>query len=1218
MSNAAQWRTSALDVLAHENLLGARNAARRALWLGEGLRQRVALNVDDAPIVPGLLSVVVPAYGVEAYIEETLDSLSRQDYRSIEIIVVDDGSPDRTRDIVRRYQRRDPRVKMVRKQNQGLGAARNTGIEHARGEFLAFLDSDDTVDRFVYREAVDSLRATGSDFAVTPYRRIVKGQLRSAAWWINEAHARYRPACTLDDFPAIMVNAVAWTKIYRREFWNRQGFSFPAGVLYEDQEVSTRAYAEASSFDVMPRIGLNWRIRDDRSSITQQVVSLRNIVDHWKAAEDSLAVLRDGQVPEAYRERLLQYLNFNMSEFLPQIRAMDDESWDAFRQAVSSLLAQLPPGSWQDVDARAKVMLTLVRQDDQAGALRFLQESGWDRHRFSGNVVGDQIIGNLPLRQNPSLPADAFHLSPEETKLVAILREAHADVEEGRFTLRVLAFIDGIDCERYPQDVEVTLVDERSGAEVRAAMSREPHPEDALRHTRPYADVGRQSWRASFDIAPLLSGRHWHILVTARVEGLERQRPLGFDARSPMVDPRWVVGDVRYSLLADEDGHLFLASTALDQLAVTSMRVADNAVDVHLVVDDGQVAELSWRDIDDRLSLPRGITPVQGRGQVSVRMALPRTLSDPEGLRQTFVLQARPGRGEWRTLPLRQVTADYDHASGWSVRPHWPSLQLATAGAYGERPVLPGAATLVRHRAAAIVDSIELVDDAIEIGGALLPAGAEADEAVLNVRSQRMPTSWQPTGDGRVVLRAPLHHDQWGLGTRSIPTGPQTIGAVTGDDAVGLDVEDALATAFPLEIYSPDLLLIYYRSDETELVANGHAPLPVGDRERGNSIRLREETAALTGVASRPMALFRSLYGEVANDSALATHERLLERGTDLDLVWAVRDGSVPVPPGGRPVLENSREYFEAFRQATYLMVNVHQPDWHERPEGQTIIETFHGYPFKQNGVTWWETLGFTPERIASFFRRAREWDYLVSPAAYATSPLLEFFPDRDPGPTRILEIGYPRNDVLFGERASALRADTRQRLGLRNDQIAVLYGPTFRDYASADDMTAAMVDFLDYQKIIDHFGDRVVILGRGHPFNARSGTELARHVLNVTDYPDINDLIVASDAAVLDYSSLRFDYALTRKPMIFLVPDREQYFAGRTGFIPYEPTAPGPWVDTTEEVIGFLENLEAANRAQAAERERFISTFMELEDGHATDRLLDEVFVPRGHAGGR
>ena len=106
--------------------------------------------------------------------------------------------------------------------------------------------------------------------------------------------------------------------------------------------------------------------------------------------------------------------------------------------------------------------------------------------------------------------------------------------------------------------------------------------------------------------------------------------------------------------------------------------------------------------------------------------------------------------------------------------------------------------------------------------------------------------------------------------------------------------------------------------------------------------------------------------------------------------------------------------------------------------------------------------------------------------------------------------------------------------------------------------------------------GPDYVLLMRGHNYIARTAARSPRtaRVIDVTDYPEVNDLILASDSAVLDYSSLRFDYALTGKPMVFLVPDLEQYGGTRGVLFDYTETAPGPLLHTSDEVISVLRNV--------------------------------------------
>jgi CDP-glycerol glycerophosphotransferase len=315
-------------------------------------------------------------------------------------------------------------------------------------------------------------------------------------------------------------------------------------------------------------------------------------------------------------------------------------------------------------------------------------------------------------------------------------------------------------------------------------------------------------------------------------------------------------------------------------------------------------------------------------------------------------------------------------------------------------------------------------------------------------------------------------------------------------------------------------------------------------------------------------------------------------------------------------VVRNSPEWYERLRTAKYLIDNMYQPGYHNKPPGQVVVETFHGYPFKVMGHPHWEKMQVSRHRIELYDQRAREWDYLVSPARYAT-PLLrrDFAYDGE-----VLEIGYPRNDVLLSPEAPTIRSLTRKSMGIADGVTVVLYAPTFRDYLSKDDHKAQMGDFLDPELLARSLGDDYVLLIRGHAFHARTSerSTTSDRVIDVTDYPDPADLYLASDLAVLDYSSLRFDYALTGKPMLFLVPDLGLYENTRGWLLDYSSTAPGPFLKTTDEVTAAIKEIDAVIAEHGEAYREFRETYLDLEDGQAAARLVDAVFVPRGDASPR
>ena len=126
------------------------------------------------------VSVVVPIYNVEPYLKKCVESLLSQTLEDIEILLVDDGSPDRCGEIADEYAAREPRVKAFHQKNAGLGPARNTGIEHATGEYVGFVDSDDWVDSQMFERLYSAAAKCDADIVVGGHRDVVEGHVRVA------------------------------------------------------------------------------------------------------------------------------------------------------------------------------------------------------------------------------------------------------------------------------------------------------------------------------------------------------------------------------------------------------------------------------------------------------------------------------------------------------------------------------------------------------------------------------------------------------------------------------------------------------------------------------------------------------------------------------------------------------------------------------------------------------------------------------------------------------------------------------------------------------------------------------------------------------------------------------------------------------------------------------------------------------------------------------
>lgn len=322
------------------------------------------------------MSVVVPAYGVEAYLPACLDSLLAQHLKSWEAIVVDDGSPDRSGEIAESYALRDARIRVVHVENGGLGSARNVGARHAGGEFLTFLDSDDVLPPTALSVLVGTLLESGSDFvtgSIVRWEAPFDDTSQHEPPWMRRLHSR-AVGLRIGDRPEILGDVFAWNKVFRRSFWDAADLAWPEGIRYEDQPTTTRAFM-AGTFDVLPTIVYQWRIRDDGSSITQQRASVRDLTDRWETKRMAYADVRaggDAGVEAVFVDRVLAG---DLWRYFLEIPGASDEWWALLRDGVREFWGQrslvhsgLPPVH--------RLCGWLVEQDRRADAASLMAWAG--------------------------------------------------------------------------------------------------------------------------------------------------------------------------------------------------------------------------------------------------------------------------------------------------------------------------------------------------------------------------------------------------------------------------------------------------------------------------------------------------------------------------------------------------------------------------------------------------------------------------------------------------------------------------------------------------------------------------------------------------------------------------------------------------------------------------------------------------------------------------
>lgn len=376
-------------------------------------------------------------------------------------------------------------------------------------------------------------------------------------------------------------------------------------------------------------------------------------------------------------------------------------------------------------------------------------------------------------------------------------------------------------------------------------------------------------------------------------------------------------------------------------------------------------------------------------------------------------------------------------------------------------------------------------------------------------------------------------------------------------------------------------------------------------------VRRQAMRAAYRTDLHRPLDPNLAVYGAYWNRGVAcnpaAIHAKARELAPDIRGLWVVssrhRDR---MPPGVPYVIEGSRPYWRAMATATYLVNNSSFPGGFTKRPGQRYLQTHHGTPLKTMGLDQraYPALARKAD-FAKILAHVGQWDFSLSANPHTT----EVWDRVYPGPYERLDLGYPRNDVYFTATAEDI-AKIRAGLGIAEGQTALLYAPTHRDYREG------FVPDLDPERLARELGPEYVLLVRAHYFYGRSagaaGTVDGR-VLDVTAHPRVEELCLAADALITDYSSLTFDYACLDRPVVVHAPDwaayrgaRGTYFdllSGRPG------DTPGPVTTTSGELVEAFRTGEWRSPASAALRTAFRERFCPYDDGHAAERVVRRFF---------
>jgi len=1028
-----------------------------------------------------LLSVVVPFYDSRRQLSRTVETLLSQHHRKIEVILVDDGSTDGSRMVADRLAAGNRRVRVVGQPHTGVGAARNLGVAHAHGEYLAFCDSDDVVVPDGYARLIRILRDSGSDLAVGSVAVQVKGKYRTPGWARRSNRNRFSNT-RLEDCPEVLGNLLLGARVFRRSFWDGQGLRFETEDERGDPSLIVLSLLCARAIDVIPAVVYRWSFREDNRSLLQ-----RDLQDEKRVAARVRGFRKAGEalVERSFDAGQQTYFAEILHSVIPDlVRAAvcrENGYWEALRSELSALVEMMSPTTFRYVPVEDRLIAWLCARDERPATEEFLEYAFDNQRGYPFRLEDGWPHISLPF-------IDALADAPDELTRVAVSEMTLFTklirsewVADRVLRLEGAAFAEYLDDRLGASTITVVVTERDTGEQVR--VPTKPMPE---------LNVNRWAGRASEDH----TGAGFEVEVDLRQLPIAETLPVFFDLEVELS----IGGHQRRGPINDRNA-------------------GGSAGLLEPQVSDGTKFSPTWRD-------HRGLA-----------------------------LAVRPAPAVPHSHAIRKVEVD------------------SVAGA-AARVTLRGSVT---------------------VPGALS----------LRVVGPRSQTEWSAArrDKDRFEVDLELLTDEWGLGATSLPADTYRVRARTSD---GGDVDVATARSLWRRLpYQLDL----NEWSITPLVKGGASLnlriVPVEYQRARPALlrrRLRDDVYPAAKQASLlDTVLFETFAGRGTGDNPGAICAEFHARQLGLDLVYSVVDRSNVVPEGARAVVRWSPEWFELLGRARYLVVNASLPYFFRKREGQLYYQTWHGSPLKRIAHDRPHLDFFNWHHRRQLLVAKDGWDFLLSQSEFCTTALRSAF--RYDGP--VMEVGYPRNDILLSDGRDAVRRRTRKHFGFDEHTRVVLYAPTWRDNFRVGAVFSKVL-YLDPTDVVSRLEDTVVLV-RGH-YNSIGAPEErkgSQRVLDVTRYPDIADLYLAADVLVTDYSSVFFDFSLTDKPMIFLAPDLTEYRDDNRGFyLDYHETVPGPICLSTDDVIRELGSPDRFAERRAAFRDRFNP----LDDGRAASRVVDRI----------
>lgn len=1143
------------------------------------------------------LSIIVPIYNVEKYLEECLSSLLNQGLSDYEVILVNDGSTDSSKEIMDRFAKKHPKFLAYTKPNGGLGNARNFGIQKSTGEYLTFLDSDDIIPANSYSKMMGIIERTGSDFITGNVIRF-DSLKRFPSSLHQKIFSRKIERTTIKENPELIYDTISCNKIFRTSFWKKNKFEFPEQMLFEDIPVTIPAHLVAESVDMYDEIMYEWRARDEGegASITQQRTDLKNMSDRMKALNMVESFLKSNEdVDEITRSNFyFKAISLDIKLYMNVLPRTSREYQETFVNEVNKFIENIDSQLFEGIRVSERIKYAIIREKNVDKLMDFLDyyvEEGYLEKPFKT----EQAQWSYRYKYIDLLPKDQRYALSE---FEMVTRIENVQWTQKDLCITGFAYIKELDANR-KKDIlgKASLVADgrivystpiRLIKRTDVAMNRGVDGDFRmpLKRVYNYKYTGYEITLPNDVWSQVSTGQETKIVVEISNQGIVRDAILA-DPRSYLARPKYRIFNdqlvyPKYNLKRELEFNVQTLENKITEITFLGDKLLFKGVNF-----TNRLPKIGMINYEEKNLVYFGDFKTSG-SDFSVALSLSKLSS--ESRRSGIFYLYDYSLGKTPIFLNSEILYQDPIVLNNNLNVSFDIGKMGN-GALQIMPVHP------------FLDTISFSRDYLEIKVRVSKIKSweiESKELILRKGTKKITVNLveEVEKDNMSTLSYKIRYsdleehfiDVSGIAIRmKIRSSEVSVFA----DREGFDSEKKIVNGVKTELYRDGKIL------KLKVLTN-FTWINRGPRRQDIIKKLVYPLFRKLPV-SKKIFVFSSYWGTKFDCNPRAMYEYIEARNEAKKLIWFVDKKSIEIDGQAKVVQNGTILYYYYLARAGFLFNNVNFPDIYQKRSKAIEIQTMHGTPLKTVGLDVRDAMN--KRQRQKYINRSKRWDYLTVPSDYVE----EISKSAYQSDAKTLKSGYPRNDYLFNidpEEINRLKIE----LKIPKKKKVILYAPTWRRRGPIDLP-------MNLERLNQVLGEEYVLLVKLHHFNTLKPNKFIdnKNIFDVGYFQDIRSLYALSDVMITDYSSTMFDFGIQGKPMIFYVYDYQSYIENDRGlYIDFKEEAPGPLCFSLDELLTSIKDIDSINTNFSDKIQNFRKKFIEYDKGNASEYIYKTIVERR------